>query len=84
MTLDRLANGQEGVVAGLQARGGMNADLLRRLTEIGFIPGERVCVLARGLLGGPPLAVRVGTSTFALRPMEAQSVDVIPQSMHRS
>jgi ferrous iron transport protein A len=58
--------------------------MLRRLTEIGFIVGERVCVLARGLLGGPPLAVRVGTSTFALRPMEAQSIDVIPQTMGKS
>ena len=42
-----------------------------RLAEIGFIPGERVMVTARGRPGGDPLAVRVGASTFALRRAEA-------------
>jgi len=54
----------------------MPAELLRRLIEIGFLPGERVRIVARGALGGTPLAVRVGTSTFALRRMEARCIHV--------
>ena len=50
--------------------------LLLRLTEIGFVPGEAVRVMARGALGGDPLAVRLGHSTFALRRREAALVRV--------
>ena len=46
------------------------------LEEIGFIPGEQVKVLARSLPGGDPLVVRVGTSTFALRRVEAACIHV--------
>ncbi len=45
------------------------------LEEIGFLPGEPVCVMARAP-GGDPLVVRVGTSTFALRRSEAACVHV--------
>lgn len=48
----------------------------QRLEEIGFLPGERVMVLRRGVPGGDPLAVRVGHSTFALRKSEAACVQV--------
>lgn len=46
------------------------------LEEIGFIPGEQVTVAARGMLGGDPLVVRVGASTFALRRAEASCIQV--------
>ena len=46
------------------------------LEEIGFIPGEQVTIMARGMLGGDPLVVRVGVSTFALRKCEAACVKV--------
>ena len=49
-------------------------DWALRLAEIGFIPGERVMITARGLPGGDPLAVRVGGSTFALRRAEAECI----------
>ena len=49
---------------------------LLRMLEIGFLPGERVRVVARSLGGGDPLAVRVGGSTFALRRREAALVRV--------
>ena len=52
------------------------SDWAQRLAEIGFIPGERVMLMARGLFGGDPLVVRVGTSTFALRRAEAGCVRV--------
>ena len=46
------------------------------LEEIGFLPGEQVMVMTRALPGGDPLVVRVGSSTFALRRVEAACVNV--------
>lgn len=46
------------------------------LEEIGFIVGEQVMLMARGLPGGDPLVVRIGQSTFALRRAEAACVRV--------
>jgi ferrous iron transport protein A len=48
-----------------------------QLEDIGFIRGERVAVLARGLVGGDPIVVRVGLSTFALRKAEAACVHLL-------
>lgn len=48
----------------------------QRLEEIGFIPGERVVVMARSAPGGDPMVVRVGLSTFALRRPEAACVQL--------
>ncbi len=50
--------------------------VLLRLLEIGFLPGEAVRVIAKGLPGGDPLAVRVGHTTFALRRHEAAMIQV--------
>lgn len=50
----------------------------RWLAEIGFMAGESVTLIARGLPGGDPLVVRVGTSTFALRRAEAACVHLLP------
>jgi ferrous iron transport protein A len=50
----------------------------RWLEEIGFIVGERVMLMARGLPGGDPLVVRVAQSTFALRRAEAACIRVSP------
>jgi len=47
------------------------------LEEIGFLPGEPVSVMARGLPGADPLVIRVGESTFALRRAEAECVSVV-------
>ncbi len=52
-------------------------DWQRWLEEIGFLPGERVAVMARALPGGDPLVVRVGASSFALRRAEADCVRVM-------
>jgi ferrous iron transport protein A len=48
----------------------------RQLEEIGFYPGEQVMVMTRGFLGGDPLVVRVGQSTFALRGDEAACIQL--------
>ncbi|MDP9090505.1 MAG: ferrous iron transport protein A [Pseudomonadota bacterium] len=51
----------------------------RRLAELGFLPGEAVRIVARGLLARAPIAVRVGTGTFALRLFEAACIRVCPE-----
>jgi len=79
-TLDALKAGQSAIVIHLapapaQAGG---ADVPRRLMELGFVPGERIRMLKRGVTGGP-LAVKVGQSTFALRRFEAARVSIQPE-----
>ena len=54
------------------------SEVLLRLLEIGFLPGEPVRVVARGFPGSDPLAVRVGHTTFALRSREAALIRVSP------
>lgn len=51
--------------------------LIQRLVEIGFIPGEKVKVIAHGHPGRQPIAVRIGGTTFALRRFEADYVYVV-------
>ncbi|MET0856146.1 MAG: FeoA family protein [Telluria sp.] len=80
-TLDTLTAGQSGTVihlapAGLD--GGAGVDVGRRLMELGFVPGERIRVLRRGIQGGP-LAIKVGEATFALRRFEAALVSIKPE-----
>jgi ferrous iron transport protein A len=55
------------------------AEVGRRLAELGFLPGEAVRVVARGLMAREPIAVRVGTGTFALRRFEAACIRVCPE-----
>ncbi len=54
----------------------VTAGLSRRLAELGFLPGERLRIVARGFLGRDPIAVRIGTGTFALRLFEAACIRV--------
>ncbi len=51
---------------------------LRRLGELGFIPGEPLWLLRRGPGGREPLAVQVGDTLFALRRVEAECIEVEP------
>lgn len=53
-----------------------DAALAQRLLELGFLPGERIRVVAQGPIARDPLAVRVGDSTFALRRIEAACIRV--------
>ena len=68
------------VVAGTADGDGVGgSELGRRLAELGFLPGERLRIVARGFLGREPIAVRIGTGTFALRAYEAACVRVSPE-----
>lgn len=57
--------------------GEADASLLQRLVEVGFVPGEKLKVVAFGHPGREPIAVRIGGTTFALRRFEAQCVLVV-------
>jgi ferrous iron transport protein A len=79
LSLDQLADGARGTVQGVSLHSAeLDAAMLRRLAEIGFIAGEPVQVLRRGPGGRDPLAVRVGDTLFALRRAEARCIDVLP------
>jgi ferrous iron transport protein A len=52
-------------------------DLGLRLLELGFVEGESLRVIAHGYPGREPLAVRIGSTTFALRRFEADHVLVV-------
>ena len=54
-------------------------ELGRRLAELGFLPGEAVRIVARGLMARDPIAVRIGTGTFGLRLFEAACIRVCPE-----
>ena len=47
-----------------------------RLMELGFVPGERIRVIAESFPHRDPIAVRIGNTTFALRRHEAELVQV--------
>lgn len=51
-----------------------HSTISRRLLELGFVPGERLEVVAAVWPGGDPMAVRLGNTTFALRRREARSI----------
>jgi ferrous iron transport protein A len=75
MRLFELPHRQKAYVTFVEGSDG--ADLLsRRLQDIGFVPGERVSVVARAYWGGDPLLVQVGGTRFALRRNEASKVIV--------
>lgn len=79
VALSSLRPGIAGIVAAvLPPATAKDEPLVRRLAEIGFLPGEAVRVMARAP-GAEPIAVRVGRSTFALRRFEAAFVQVEPR-----
>ncbi len=82
LALAQLRTGQVATVLGLLDSTDLDAgrdasqSLVARLRDLGFVPGARCEVMARMWLGGDPMAVRIGGSTFALRRAEAAAVRV--------
>ncbi len=80
MLLNELPVGAHATVSRVVAASGeVDAVALRRLGEIGFIPGEPLQLLRRGPGGREPLAVQIGDTMFGLRLLEAQCIEVVPQ-----
>jgi ferrous iron transport protein A len=83
LRLDELRTNQWATVLDLQRpEAPEDRELVLRLTEIGFVPGEAVRIVASGVPGREPLAVRLGHTTFALRRHEASFVHVTPGAPH--
>jgi ferrous iron transport protein A len=81
MLLSQLPTGAPATVESLFAASAeMDEATLRRLAELGFLPGEPVRVVQRGPGGREPLAVMVGDSLFALRLIEAACVSVVAET----
>jgi len=78
-----LADLPSGTLARVVSVGAVDAaappELARRLSELGFLPGEFVRIVGRGLIARDPIAVRIGTGTFALRLFEAACIRVCPE-----
>lgn len=83
MSLDQLPSHQWATVVDLTLPDAADdRELVLRLTEIGFVPGEAVRIVANGVPGREPLAVRLGHTTFALRRHEASFIRVTPGAAH--
>ena len=79
MLLNELANGAYATVERVVAASDdVDAVALRRLGELGFIPGEPLQLLRRGPGGREPIAVLIGETLFGLRLLEAQCIEVRP------
>lgn len=80
LPLGRVPKGFHGVV--VRIGGGVTkphqADLERRLLEIGFVEGARIQLLHEGLFGRDPIAVRIHDTVIALRRAEADHILVTP------
>lgn len=92
ISLGDLARGAFATIAAvLPAQSDEDRDLVLRLIEIGFVPGERLRVVAHGRPGREPIAVRLCSAdsgrrsssgtTFALRRFEAERIRVVPDRL---
>jgi Fe2+ transport system protein FeoA len=69
-SLSALPAGAAGTIIGVGGNGGLE----RRLMELGFVAGERIEILSEAWPGRDPFVVRIGTTTFALRRREVETV----------
>lgn len=53
-----------------------DAELERRLLELGFVEGARIELLHQGVVGGDPIALKVDDMRVALRRREAASLTI--------
>lgn len=76
MTLEHADIGETLEVLDIQVPDQARVEWLQWFEAIGLCRGETVKIMSRGLIGGNPLAVRIGQSTFALRRDEAACITV--------
>jgi len=76
--LSVLSPGATASVVSVGGTDGAFTPIERRLIELGFVHGEHIEVIAQAMPGGDPFVVRVGTTTFALRRREVETVWVEP------
>ncbi len=79
MRLPALPSGARATVVRVAtASSDIGVPTLRRLGELGFLPGEPLQLLRRGPGGREPLAVCIGDTLIALRLVEAECIEVAP------
>ncbi len=88
--LSEACKGDRGVVVRVDCQSGgpaggiEQAELERRLLEIGFVEGARIELLHEGFIGRDPIAVKLDDMRVALRRREARGIfvgldpDVVP------
>ena len=65
--------------------GGLSeAELERRLIELGFVEGARVEVLHQGPFGRDPIAIRVDEATVAVRRRDVSAILIEPDAPART
>lgn len=77
MLLSELPSGRSATIERIDAQSSADG-IAARLRDLGFVAGEPVRVVARGLIGADPLVVQIGYTRFALRRGEAARVVVQP------
>ncbi len=65
------------IVGFAPAKDSEQSALMIRLLELGFAPGEQVRIVAESFPRRDPIAVRIGSATFALRRHEAALIHVV-------
>jgi ferrous iron transport protein A len=75
MRIEDLKVGQTASVVKIRETGTHAPEALR-LREMGFDEGVEIEVLHRGLIGGCPIALRVGSNVIALRKSAAGLLDI--------
>lgn len=79
--LGLLKKGDSAVVKGLATvQSPEQLAMKTRLLELGFIPGERIRVVAESFPRRDPIAVKLGNATFALRRHEASLIHIVRSS----
>lgn len=71
MTLDKLPDGDTGVISGIFGQGARRL----RLLELGFTPGTRVTVVRRAP-SGDPIQLLLRGCALALRSSDAASIEL--------
>ena len=75
--LAQLRKGESAIILGLTDDSANGIFMKARLQELGFLPGEHICVHAEAFPGRDPIAIRLGNSIFALRRQDAANIYVV-------
>ena len=80
MRLSVLKDKQTAIIRQVHRTQTNNADQLdliaSRLENLGFVEGEKVTVITKGIFGGDPILVQLGFTRFALRKNEAAKIEI--------
>lgn len=78
MRLSDLKNQQRAIIQCVhhEADAGVPDAISLRLINLGFVAGESVEVMTRGIFGGEPILVKIAGSRFALRRNEAKRIEI--------